>query len=267
MRRNTLVFNLKMFDADYKVAAVRSAGYETVLRHSHSFVEIVFVKSGEAFHNIGGAKVPIAKGDLFIVATDEEHDIRPICDEKDFLIINVLCDKSVCGGVTFPPSTQIFNAERLLYESLVDKICAEYASDAPSEEILLRYVHSLLHLVGAETLSQKRKSGGRGGKRQSANYYISKATDFIHENYMRPIRLKDIAAAVPVYPDYLQKIFRDNRQTGVVEYLIHYRMEQSSKYLLETGYTVEKISELVGIPDVKNFYSTFKRYFHQLTPG
>ena len=83
---------------------------------------------------------------------------------------------------------------------------------------------------------------------------------------MKKILLKDIARAVGLYPAYLQKIFRENRSTSVVEYLIRYRMEKSCSYLLETDLTVEEISLMVGVSDLKNFYTIFKKYFN-CTPG
>ena len=79
---------------------------------------------------------------------------------------------------------------------------------------------------------------------------------------MKKLLLKDIANAVGLYPAYLQKIFRENRSTSVIEYLIRYRMEKSCQYLLETNLTVEEISLLVGVADLKNFYVAFKKYFN-----
>ena len=78
---------------------------------------------------------------------------------------------------------------------------------------------------------------------------------------MKKLLLKDIADAVGLYPAYLQKIFREHRSTSVIEYLIRYRMEKSCRFLLETELTVEEISLLVGVGDLKNFYVTFKKYF------
>ncbi|MFQ7034664.1 MAG: hypothetical protein ACLRTQ_02700 [Candidatus Borkfalkia sp.] len=38
-----------MYNTDRSIIVVRSEGYESILRHSHSFIEIVFVESGRAF--------------------------------------------------------------------------------------------------------------------------------------------------------------------------------------------------------------------------
>jgi AraC-like DNA-binding protein len=254
-----------MFDADYNIIVVKSVGYETVLRHSHSFVEIVYVKNGKAVHNVGGKSVEIKKGDVFVIATSDAHSMRPVCEEKDFVIINILCDKKVLEGAEFPPPTELFSDDSVRYERIVNDLVAEYNADTPSEEILRHYVLCLLNLIGVERVSRLRKSEIKQKKRHSINYYIQSATGYIHENYMKSLTLGDIASAVALYPAYLQKLFRENRNTGVIEYLIHYRMEKSSQFLLETTHTVEEISRLVGINDLKNFYTMFKRYFF-MTP-
>ena len=43
-----MIFDIKMYNTDRSIIVVRSEGYESILRHSHSFIEIVFVESGRA---------------------------------------------------------------------------------------------------------------------------------------------------------------------------------------------------------------------------
>ena len=48
----------------------------TTHRHSHDFIEIVFVLSGSGAHEIGNTAYAIAPGCFYIVKSGETHDMR-----------------------------------------------------------------------------------------------------------------------------------------------------------------------------------------------
>ncbi len=256
-----MIFDIKMYNTDRSIIVVRSEGYESILRHSHSFIEIVFVESGRALHNVGESCVEIEKGDVFVIATGEEHNIRPVCKESDFKIVNVVCSHELFADIEFPAPNQVFSRPELRYEAQFALIEQEFAAEYGSEEILYLLVCNLVNCFKIERLSDERKSVRGKLSSRTIDDYILNATAFIQENYMKKLLLKDIADAVGLYPAYLQKIFREHRSTSVIEYLIRYRMEKSCRFLLETELTVEEISLLVGVGDLKNFYVTFKKYF------
>lgn len=52
-----MIFNIKMYEPKKSYAVVKSTGYESVLRHSHEFVEMVFVESGSAVQKVNSETV------------------------------------------------------------------------------------------------------------------------------------------------------------------------------------------------------------------
>lgn len=46
-----MIFNIKMFESEKEYAVVKSVGYESVLKHRHEFVELVYVERGTAVQN------------------------------------------------------------------------------------------------------------------------------------------------------------------------------------------------------------------------
>lgn len=261
-----MIFDMKMFSIDRNIIVVKSEGYESILRHSHNFIEITYVVSGRALHNVGDKTVEVKAGDVFVIATGEEHNIRPVCKESDFKIINIVCSHDLFKDKDFPLPNRVFNNSDLNYGAQIALIEKEYAAQSSSEQILYLYVCNLINCFRIEQLSKSRRTEKGMLANRTIDDYISTAILYIQENYMKKILLKDIARAVGLYPAYLQKIFRENRSTSVVEYLIRYRMEKSCSYLLETDLTVEEISLMVGVSDLKNFYTIFKKYFN-CTPG
>ena len=106
-----------MFETKYQFAVNRSVGYESVVRHSHSFVEMVYVESGSALQSLDGEVMDLTAGDMFIIAGSQHHSISPKCDEKDFRIINIIFDKlfvdidfsvfSKCKVIHFPAGSRM----------------------------------------------------------------------------------------------------------------------------------------------------------------
>ena len=69
-------FNMKMFDSKVNVVVVKSSGYDAIVPHSHEFVELVYVVSGEAENKLGDERIPLKSGDVFVMADKEiQHSV------------------------------------------------------------------------------------------------------------------------------------------------------------------------------------------------
>lgn len=257
-----MIFNLKMFDMNKNIIVNESEGYESVLNHSHDFIEITFIKSGIAFHQINDLHVEIKKGDIFLISTDAVHSIKPISQNDVFTLTNVLVNKSFFPeGINIKPE-MVFKSKLFDYEKQVDLIRNEYKKDIYNEEILLMLIKNLINCFKIEILWELQSKNGKRRKQLYTDDYINMAISYIKEHYNEKIDVKDIADAVGLYPNYLQKLFREKHETSIMQYLQHYRVEKSCQYLIETNLSVEEIVTLVGINDVKNYYVYFKRYFN-----
>jgi AraC-like DNA-binding protein len=257
-----MIFNLKMFDTNKNIIVNESEGYESVLNHSHDFIEITFIKSGIAFHQINDLHVEIKKGDIFLISTDAVHSIKPISQNDVFTLTNVLVNKSFFPeGINIKPE-MVFKSKLFDYEKQVDLIRNEYKKDIYNEEILLMLIKNLINCFKIEILWELQSKNGKRRKQLYTDDYINMAISYIKEHYNEKIDVKDIADAVGLYPNYLQKLFREKHETSIMQYLQHYRVEKSCQYLIETNLSVEEIVTLVGINDVKNYYVYFKRYFN-----
>ena len=60
-------YELKNYSIDSPIVVVRSENYASILEHSHDFIEMVYVRSGEAFNVVNGASFRISAGDLIII--------------------------------------------------------------------------------------------------------------------------------------------------------------------------------------------------------
>lgn len=256
-----MLFNMNMFDSNLPLAANRSVGYESVLKHRHSFVEMVYVENGEGTQKLDtGEKMTVKKGDVFIIADDTQHSIRPTCAETEFQIINILFEKDQID-VDYSLFKNIQTKNFPTHHPIVRYIhnCLE-AYESKSGEYVLR-MKGWIYLILAEYLNNEASGRKEVQKRSGAEEYVRKATRYIHENYPSKLTLETVAASVGVTSGYLQKLFREYCNTSVIEYLLRYRMESACKMLAETEHSVQDISVMVGYSDVKNFHYRFKRIF------
>ena len=257
-----MIFNLKMFDTDKNIIVNESEGYESVLNHSHDFIEITFIKSGIALHQINDTHVEIKKGDIFVIATDAVHSIKPISQHEDFSLTNVIVNKCFFSeGLEIKPE-MIFKSKEFDYERQINMIRDEFNAENSDENILLFLVQILINYFKIECLQSFQKKTSKGRKYLYTDDYIKMAINYIKEHYNEKIGVQDIADAVGLYPNYLQRLFKKKHETSVMQYLQHYRIEKSCQYLIETNLSVEEIVSMVGINDIKNYYVYFKRYFN-----
>ncbi len=254
-----MIFNLKMFEAERDYAVVRSVGYESILRHSHEFVELVYVESGTAVQKINEESIYLQEGDMFVIAEPNiEHYIRPTCDEDKFRLINVIFrpDFIAFDYSAIPSVTPVCVRGNPFMVKMVEMAMQEFENRRICVDEMIKGV--LYFLLG--NLARMHTNGFENRSHRNAKtQYVMQAARYISENSSAKITLADIANHVGLSSGYLQKLFKKERNTSVIEYLLRYRVEQSCKLLIETEKTISDISESIGFSDIKNFYYAFKK--------
>lgn len=94
----------------------------------------------------------------------------------------------------------------------------------------------------------------------SKNDYPKKVKGYIDSNYMRELRIEDIASSLNLSRKYLSRIFKEKYNISMQQYIVKKRMIEAKK-LLEAGYRVEETAYMVGYSDSFNFSKAFKQYF------
>lgn len=96
--------------------------------------------------------------------------------------------------------------------------------------------------------------------RQPSNI-VEEIKAYMHENYAdRSLTLKQLADLIPVHPNYLTKIFREQTGLSCMQYLAYVRMTEAKKLLKQTDLKVNEIADRVGYDNVLYFSSYFKKW-------
>lgn len=89
---------------------------------------------------------------------------------------------------------------------------------------------------------------------------VESARSYIQENYAKNIGLKEIADHCHVSSSYISKIFKDDIQIGIVQYIHTVRIEKSKELLRTTNMRVTDIALEVGYSEYKRFSLYFLKY-------
>ena len=103
------------------------------------------------------------------------------------------------------------------------------------------------------------------GEKKSEHDYVRRVQDYIRAVYMQDLHVEDIAGSMNLDRRYLSRFFKKKTGMTVQEYLIHVRMEEAKRWLLQ-GKSVSEAAMLCGYQDPFNFSKMFKRRFG-ISPG
>ncbi len=255
-------YNLKMFDSKVNVVAVKSGGYDSIVQHSHEFVELVYVVGGEAENDIGSKHIRLKEGDIFVIADrNVMHSIRPIGEAESFSIINIIFphdfyqfDYKLLSPDTVYTKEQIPDGKELIY-----KIVEEYENKRwQYEDMTYSLTKILLTKIFRILPTRKAKRVDGATAKKQIDTYIETAENYIKQNFDKTIKVDDVAKACGLNTQYLQRLFKRERDTSIISFVVKYRIEQACRYLLNTDYPVSTIAELVGFDDLKYFHVKFK---------
>jgi len=241
--------------------------------HSHEWIELAYLEHGTLIHSVSGVNYKVNEGDYFIVEYGQPHEYIALNDGP-ISLMNIMfhprfIDPTLVNarnlGEIFNHYLIHFNEKQLTATPTLTKF-----SDSSGN------IHSCFKNIAQEI--QERELGWRESVRgllihiiiqtlrsitsescSSADMTISKQIiEFIHDNYMRSIKIGDAFGKGQYSTPYLSKRFK--QETGVTfsEYLKHTRIDASRRLLINTDKPITEISELVGYVDTTFFHNTFR---------
>lgn len=112
----------------------------------------------------------------------------------------------------------------------------------------------------------KKRDDGEGPDSLDIKGKVERVKRFAERNFDKPVGLEDAAATVGVSPKYMSRIFKDEAGVGFSEYKLKVKIDYARKWLTDTGYNVNQISDKLGYENVESFIRAFKKVTGQ-TPS
>ncbi len=92
---------------------------------------------------------------------------------------------------------------------------------------------------------------------------ILKIKEYMKDNYMNDISLKQLAEMACVSSSYFSTFFKNTTGENYKSYLINIRMEEAVKMVINTDLKTYEIAEKVGYNNVRRFVDAFKNRYGQ----
>ncbi|WP_394835908.1 AraC family transcriptional regulator [Pendulispora rubella] len=161
-----------------------------------------------------------------------------------------------------PPIVRIPDHRRVHLERLCAELHRETTHAANGARHRRIAQKSLLALILTEVARAASVTSGL----PSEPTLTSEALSFIEANYLRPISLTDVAAAVRRSPSYTTTTLKRTTGKTVVEWIMAARLAEARSRLIHTDEMVDVIAERVGYADATHFIRLFRRA-HGATPA
>lgn len=213
--------------------------------HTHNYVEMIYFLNGEAQIKTNTGETSLTLYDILVHPANVPHreyvDLHKrqeiinlmICIDTDFDIKDSFVLKDSTGNIRhiFRMIDYHFSTSDLLHEELENNLIT----------ILITYLRK-----SAQELSC------------SEYNIIDKIIEYVQENYMSDLRVKDLADYIHVSESYLSRILMSHIGISPMKYVNSVRIE-NAKQILKTDMPIEQISSLVGFAEPKYFSTVFKR--------
>ncbi|NOU79454.1 helix-turn-helix domain-containing protein [Paenibacillus sp. LMG 31459] len=252
-------------------------GFE-LREHSHAYIEIVYVLSGEGFHYIGTSVEKTSKGSLYILPVGTSHLFRPSSPANPHkLLVYNLCIRpefidelaSWIGYYGDAEAASIFKGRSDTHLSLIDQkmelahlfelLHREYTAKLSGFEAglfsgvlqLSVQIHRLLTKAQHTEASFHSNSSGRTE--------LLRILKEIDTRFTEPLTVERLAAEAGMSKRNFIRLFRTITGMSFSEYLQHRRVELACQLLRNSDHTIISISRIIGYRDAAHFREVFRR--------
>jgi two-component system response regulator YesN len=172
---------------------------------------------------------------LFVKSTDEQAPIR-----LRIIELAALVSRAAVEGGAEPEAVMV------LLEKFNEKI-----NDCQHIEKFFFHMKNFVTMVLDQSVSLEDKK---------YNGLVKEAKDFILENFSRAIKIEDVAARLFISPSHLSRLFRQELNCTVNDYITRVRVEQAVELMKKPELSVAQVSQSVGFQSQSHFAKVFSRY-------
>lgn len=99
------------------------------------------------------------------------------------------------------------------------------------------------------------------GKTREKNYsrYTKQAIAYMQEHYAEDIAVPDIAEAIGISEGHLRKVFKQETDIKIIDFLTDYRLEKAKRYMQRGEHILDAIWKKTGFASAQYFSYVFKK--------
>ncbi len=238
----------------------------TEQKHSHTFLEIVFVKSGTGTLFTSDGQFPVHTGDVLVYNPGIEHSESAAKGEElalyfcgiDCLNIKDLPKNSILAPGACPViDTGDLRGEFEQYFCLLIRETQNKPDyyDEISASLVKIIVNLILRLLARSDRDYFKTNDS----------YLS-ARKYIDEHFDQLGCIEDVCKTMFISRYYLSHLFKEYSGISPIRYIISKRIEKAKTLLAGSSLSVQEIALRSGYGEVGSFIKIFKKFVN-LTPG
>ena len=214
--------------------------------HTHPCYELVYYVRGEGITTIGDQSFRYKPNTYAIIHENTPHsEVHSTKTEVLFFAFDL-------NMLSMKIDESLYEDENNVVLNCVKKVWWEFRKRKP----LFKYFCDMyIYAALLEHLRLYNKVTDDGN-----DIMIASATEFIHNNITKNIKIKDIAKSINYSCDYLRHKFLSATGMGIKEYIIKEKIIQIKNALDNSNDSIEEISRNFAFKTQANFSSFFKKY-------
>ena len=240
--------------------------------HSHDFIEIALILSGEGHFVLGGKWYPVKKGDVLLINPGIQHQCTYSSAEaplEEFYVAftDIHIRDMERNQILFPGHECLIRPGEKTFVTL-SRLCSliktESTSCQPGRYFMLKaYVTQMILLLYREqVVAPVTIEEGYEFESTNKKYVVEQIIDYLDCHYNEKISLDQIARNMYLSPFYISKIFKSETGDTPINHLIKIRMEKARLLLdKQKDASIQDIALCVGYDDAYHFSKLFKKHF------
>lgn len=214
-----------------------------------------YVVSGRGVYECRDKRYELSRGDIFLIYPDTA--IHYAADREDpweyvWVGFSGLDAKGYVEQTDFTPEEPVLRGDS--GGELRERMEAVYDSYGTSVWEGLEMTARLYSLLSCLVRTSQRQKQERGGALDCAQL----AAEYIINHYEEPITVEGLAAYASVSHSSLYRRFIKRFQISPKRFLLEYRIQRACALLVESGCSIQEISNSVGFEDPFYFSRAFK---------
>ncbi len=257
------------------IGVSRQNRFIPVSEHTHEYVELLYIYSGECHQTIGNSRLHMKQGDICIIDTNMPHAMDAAAEND--ILINLLMRKEYF-------STNLLS--RLSSEGIISQFLVDVMSDTTDHENYLLfqpadsakidysmkellceyYDHSLcsdeiinchMLLIFSELLREVKYSYYKRQNPNQAKENLIYVLQYMESNY-QTCTLESVAKQFNFHPNYLSSFIRKMTGQTFKEIILRQRMLHASYLLTKTAMPIYEVAHESGYHNLTFFTKNLK---------
>lgn len=217
---------------------------------------IYYIKSGKGTLETQGKKYSLSENDAFLIRPNElaiqTSDVHNPWELYFFTFNGSLAHEILNRTVFKNGAVTVSLKENHLPEDILN--ATDFLNNnSHSELVTFEYLFKFISYFDIY------KSVPELQKEQSEQKYVTEIKKYIQSNYLKQIKITDIANKLNINRSHLYRIFKKEMGMGVEDYIINIRITHAKLLLTDTLLPVAQISGLVGYKNYTTFFKMFKQ--------